>query len=78
VIRREHITSIGMSLMGPADYAALGFPPTHYPSPWAPSKGWIAVSDHSYQMTKAQAGGWRWLPENYRRVGKSIRLYHLP
>jgi 4-amino-4-deoxy-L-arabinose transferase-like glycosyltransferase len=88
VIRREHITSIGMSLMGPADYEALGFPPTHYPSPWTPSKGWlgpngysnnwIAVSDHSYQMTKAQAGGWWWLPKNYRRVGKSIRLYHVP
>ena len=78
VIRHEHIPSIGMSLMGPADYVALSFPPTHYPSPWASSKGWIAVSDHSYQMTKAQAGGWRWLPEKYRRVGKSIRLYYIP
>jgi len=78
VIRREHIPSIALSLMGPADYLALGFPPTHYPSPWASSKGWIAVSDHSYQMTKAQAGGWWWLPENYRRVGKSIRLYYVP
>jgi len=78
VIRREHIPEIGMSLMGPADYEALGFPPTHYPSPWASSKGWIAVSDHSYQMTKAQAGGWRWLPDKYRRVGKSVRLYYLP
>ena len=67
-----------MSLMGPADYAALGFPPVHYPSPWVPSKGWIAVSDHSYRMTNAQQGGWRWLPENYRRVGKSIRLYYVP
>src|SRR5207237_974727 len=56
VIRREHIPSIALSLMGPADYAALGFPPFRYPSPWVPSKGWIAVSDHSYQMTKAQQG----------------------
>lgn len=78
VIRREHIPSIALSLMGPADYAALGFPPFRYPSPWAPSKGWIAVSDHSYQMTKAQQGGWRWLPENYRRIGRSIRLYYVP
>ncbi|HEV7570831.1 MAG TPA: hypothetical protein VGQ21_04975, partial [Thermoanaerobaculia bacterium] len=78
VIRREHIPSIALSLMGPADYAALGFPPFRYPSPWVPSKGWIAVSDHSYRMTNAQQGGWQWLPENYRRVGKSIRLYYLP
>jgi 4-amino-4-deoxy-L-arabinose transferase-like glycosyltransferase len=78
VIRREHIPSIALSLMGPADYAALGFPPFRYPSPWVLSHGWIAVSDHSYRMTNTQQGGWRWLPENYRRVGKSIRLYYVP
>jgi 4-amino-4-deoxy-L-arabinose transferase-like glycosyltransferase len=78
VIRREHIPSIALSLMGAADYSALGFPPFHYPSPWAASKGWIAVSDHSYRMTKAHDGGWFWLPEKYERVGKSIRLYHVP
>jgi 4-amino-4-deoxy-L-arabinose transferase-like glycosyltransferase len=77
-IRREHIPSIALSLMGPADYAALAFPPFHYPSPWVPSHGWIAVSDHSYQMTKAHQGGWLWLPDKYQRVGKSIRLYYLP
>jgi 4-amino-4-deoxy-L-arabinose transferase-like glycosyltransferase len=78
VIRHEHIPAIAMSLMGPADYEALGFPPVRYPSPWVPSKGWIAVSDHSYRMTMTQAGGWKWLPEKYRRVGKSIRLYYMP
>jgi 4-amino-4-deoxy-L-arabinose transferase-like glycosyltransferase len=78
VIRREHIPSIALSLMGAADYVALGFPPFRYPDPWTPSRGWIAVSDHSYRMTNALHGGWRWLPENYRRVGKSIRLYYVP
>lgn len=77
IIRREHIQSITMSLMGPADYVALGFPTVYPANPWAKSHGWVAVSDHSYQMTGAE-GGWQWLPEKYRRVGKSIRLYYIP
>jgi 4-amino-4-deoxy-L-arabinose transferase-like glycosyltransferase len=77
VIRREHIPSIGMILMGPADYTALGFPQFHYPNPWARSKGWIAVSDHAYRLGLTR-GAWWWLPENYRRIGKSIRLYYMP
>jgi len=77
VARREHMQSLTQSLMGPADYAALGFPTIYNASPWAKSHGWVAVSDHSYQMTKTE-GGWKWLPETYRRVGKSIRLYYVP
>jgi hypothetical protein len=77
IVRREKMSSLSQSLMGPADYAALGFPPMHPVSPWTGSHGWVAVSDHSYQMTKTE-GGWRWLPEKYERVGKSIRLYNIP
>jgi 4-amino-4-deoxy-L-arabinose transferase-like glycosyltransferase len=77
VARREHMPSLTISLMGPADYEALGFPTVYNADPWAKSHGWVAISDHSYQMTKTQ-GGWRWLPDAYERVGKSIRLYHVP
>ena len=77
VARREHMTSLAMSLMGPADYVALGFPPVRFASPWAASHGWVAVSDHSYRMTGLE-GGWKWLPDKYQRVGKSIRLYYVP
>ena len=77
IVRREHMPTLAMSLMGPADYVALGFPPVHPASPWATSHGWVAVSDHSYRMTMTQ-GGWQWLPDTYSRVGKSIRLYHIP
>jgi 4-amino-4-deoxy-L-arabinose transferase-like glycosyltransferase len=77
VVRRRHIDSLTLSLMGPADYAALGFPAVYNADPWARSHGWVAISDHSYQMTKTQ-GGWRWLPDAYERVGKSIRLYCIP
>jgi 4-amino-4-deoxy-L-arabinose transferase-like glycosyltransferase len=77
VVRRRNINSLTLSLMGPADYPALGFPTVYNADPWARSHGWIAVSDHSYQMTKTQ-GGWKWLPDTYERIGKSIRLYHVP
>jgi 4-amino-4-deoxy-L-arabinose transferase-like glycosyltransferase len=77
VARREHIEKLTASLMGPADYVALGFPPVEPASPWMESHGWVAVSDHSYQLSGAE-GGWRWLPEKYERVGKSIRLYRIP
>jgi hypothetical protein len=77
VARREHIETLTVSLMGPADYVALGFPPIELASPWTESHGWVAVSDHSYRLTGAE-GGWKWLPERYQRVGKSIRLYRIP
>jgi hypothetical protein len=76
-VRREHMPKLTASLMGPADYVALGFPPVEPASPWTESHGWVAVSDHSYQLTGAE-GGWRWLPDRYERVGKSIRLYRIP
>ncbi len=75
--RREHMEKLTVSLMGPADYVALGFLPVEPASPWTESHGWVAVSDHSYQLSGAE-GGWRWLPETYERVGKSIRLYRIP
>jgi 4-amino-4-deoxy-L-arabinose transferase-like glycosyltransferase len=77
VARREHMEKLTVSLMGPADYVALGFPPIEAASPWTESHGWVAVSDHSYRLSGAE-GGWKWLPEGYRRVGKSIRLYRIP
>jgi hypothetical protein len=76
-VRREHIQSLAVSLMGSADYAALRFPPVFPAEGWGGSHGWVAVSDHSYRMGGAH-GAWRRLPRSYLRVGKSIRLYHVP
>ena len=74
-VRRLHVNNLGVSLMGPADLKALGFPPHYDANPWVPTRGWIAVSDHSYRMTLTK-GGWFWLDNRpYHRVGKSIRLY---
>lgn len=77
-LRREHADQVSLSLMGGADYDALGFP-THYRlDAQSRATGWIAVSDHVLRMDGAVFGGWRWLENQpFRRVGKSIRLYHL-
>jgi 4-amino-4-deoxy-L-arabinose transferase-like glycosyltransferase len=77
VVRRKKIPSLTQALMGTADYKALGFPTVYNADPYAKSHGWVAVSDHPYRMMKTQ-GGWRWLPDEYERVGKSIRLYYVP
>ena len=78
VARRKQIPALGIALMGPADFTALGFPPVEGISPWTKTHGWVAVSDHARQVMRAQGGG-RWLPdEPIQRVGKSISLYYVP
>jgi len=78
VVRRKQISPLTISLMGPADYAALGFPTVYNADPYTKSHGWVAVSDHARQVMHAQGGG-RWLPdEPIQRVGKSISLYYVP
>jgi hypothetical protein len=78
VLRAEGITSVGILLFGPAKPDALGFPQYTYLQPWTPVSGWVAVSDHAYRMGRTE-GQWWWLVgQPYRRVGRSIRLYHLP
>jgi 4-amino-4-deoxy-L-arabinose transferase-like glycosyltransferase len=76
-LRRRKIDGFGQSLMGGADLDALRFPPSYPINPWIATDGWLAVSEHSYQMQKAE-GAWTWLERaSYTRVGKSIRLYRL-
>lgn len=78
VVRLKQIPTLGVALMGPADFAALGFPPVQGISMWTKTHGWVAVSDHARQVMHAQGGG-RWLPdEPIQRVGKSISLYYVP
>jgi 4-amino-4-deoxy-L-arabinose transferase-like glycosyltransferase len=78
VVRRRHIPSLSVALMGPADYVALGFPPIYPIDMYAPTHGWVAVSDHPRQVMQQQ-GGCLWLPpQPTQRVGKSISLYYIP
>jgi hypothetical protein len=78
VVRRKHIPSLSIALMGPADYAALGFPPVYPIDMYVRTHGWVAVSDHPRQVMQQQ-GGCLWLPSKpTQRVGKSISLYYIP
>jgi hypothetical protein len=78
ILNQEKTDRVGLSLMGAHDFDALGFPPHYNAHPWVPTRGFVAVGDHSYRMRRAE-GGWRWLARRpYRRIGTSIRLYEIP
>jgi hypothetical protein len=55
--------------------------------PYEPTEGWVAVSEWSIRVRVAwerlvagrRDGAFDWLdPYPYTRIGKSIRLYHVP
>lgn len=76
VLREEKVPRVGRSIAGLNDFDRLGFPPSYEVEPWVAARGWIAVSEHMFRMHEKEGGYW-WLRETpYRRVGRSIRLYH--
>ena len=77
-LNKEHVDKVAISVLAIFDYDGQHFPTHDSANPWQPATGWIAVSDYSYRMTSLE-NGWRWLETKpYRRIGKSIRLYHFP
>jgi hypothetical protein len=79
--RRLGIKSLGVDVFGTNDLHHLGFPPTHPIDPLMASTGWLAVSEDNLHTAQARdPNKLRWLtdPFHFRRVGKSIRLYHVP
>jgi len=77
-VRRLKIPAFGAVLFGPADLDKMGFPPHYWVDPMNPTSGWIAVSDHTYRWARP-FGGYAWLSRGEcRRIGKSIRLCHMP
>ena len=78
VLREQKVPALGYSMTGHHDYSRLGFPPATEIDPYVARRGWIAVSEHMFRMLEKGGGFW-WLREvPYRRVGRSIRLYHAP
>ncbi|HYU27157.1 MAG TPA: glycosyltransferase family 39 protein [Thermoanaerobaculia bacterium] len=79
VARELRVDYLHNAVMSIADFDVLGFPPRNNVSPGDQTHGWLAVGEHFYRITKAELGGRLWLDGRpYRRVGKSIRLYHIP
>lgn len=76
VLRDVNAPRLARSMTGLHDYDRLGFPPSRELDPWVPATGWTAVSEHMVRMLGEKGGYW-WLRDvPYRRVGRSIRLYH--
>jgi len=48
--------------------------------PWLPAPGWYVLSETGLALNEdARRGAYRWLDDyKMRRVGKSMRLYHVP
>jgi len=78
--RRLRIERIGLAIPGNRtsneEFDAIGLPPNYGISPYNPRHGWLAVGEHFYRVDR---DGWRWLDAYpMQRIGKSIRLYHIP
>ena len=77
-VRRIGVTHLTVVASGLVDYRALSFPPSDPAEARTPAHGWVAVGDHAYRMDRNR-GGWSWLRGHpFRRVGKSMRLFHIP
>jgi hypothetical protein len=76
VVHQLKIGTMGIALFSNVDLDALRFPQRHWLNAFSPERGWIAISEQAYRLDMTR-GGWWWLRNRpYRRVGKSIRLYH--
>lgn len=77
VAREEKIPQLSILLFGPAGFDRVPLPPHTQLAPRIPVQGWIAVSETALQS--ANPGDYDWLTRYRpkRRVGKSIRLYHI-
>jgi 4-amino-4-deoxy-L-arabinose transferase-like glycosyltransferase len=79
VCRDEKITRLTAQLFTSAPLPQLGLPPLDAADTATVARGWIAISETSYQALGGDGRAYRWLHGRpYRRIGKSIRLYHAP
>jgi hypothetical protein len=79
--RRENIHQLHTALFTSADLDRLGLPPRIALDPAKPASGWCAISESELQPAlAADPVAYWWLTEGhpYRRIGKTVRLYHIP
>jgi hypothetical protein len=70
-----HLTVVAAGLV---DYRVLSFPSFDNAEAHTPAHGWVAIGDHAYRAERRH-GGWSWLRGRpFRRIGKSMRLFHIP
>jgi len=84
-LHRQQADHVSLAVWSSADLSRLGLPPFEVLKPFQASSGWIAVSvravrEGSVMHESYPPGAFAWL-DRYsplKRVGTTIRLYHLP
>ena len=75
--RARHIDSIALWCVSAMPFSRHGVPDRPL-EPFQTVGGWVAVSE-TLLVTDPKAEGYRWLDAYpYERIGRSIRLYHIP
>lgn len=88
-VRARRITHLALAYYGSTSHARDVLPPLRPVAKHAPDTGWVAISETYYRagaidneprLWQIDSTGYRWLHdrEPVARVGKSIRLYHIP
>ncbi|HEX2062049.1 MAG TPA: glycosyltransferase family 39 protein [Thermoanaerobaculia bacterium] len=82
--RQEKLPHITTSLLGTTPLDQIGLPPRTELRVFEPLHGWVAISEGHLILGRAlDPKIAQWLdrefgPKTYRRIGKTIRLYHFP
>jgi hypothetical protein len=75
-LQRRGIDTLSVRLFGSADLRRHDLPVFRVLPPYQPATGWIAVSE--LMLRTSDRFTWLKAYEPVERVGKSIRLYHIP
>lgn len=80
VCRKRGITSLGYSVFTTIRPSSIGITGGHLLSEDAASRGWIVISEQSIALARVKnPTAYAWLDgQPFERIGKTLRLYHLP
>jgi hypothetical protein len=80
ICRKRGITTLNYAVMTNIRPSSIGITGGAPLDENAPSRGWIVLSEHNLQFARAEnPNAYRWLDRYpFERVGKTLRLYHLP
>ena len=80
-VAKQHIPELHTALFGTVDYKRIGLPDTVDIDPFRAAPGWYAISESIVIPAQVRdRTAYFWLTSGYRfqRIGKTIRLYHVP
>jgi 4-amino-4-deoxy-L-arabinose transferase-like glycosyltransferase len=81
ICRRRGITSLEYNVVTTVRPGSIGITGGHLLSEDVPAHGWIVISEQSLELARVKnprAYDWLAREPRFERVGKTLRLYHLP